>query len=79
MASEFMTEDFLLLSDTAKTLYHEYAAKMPIYDYHCHVPAVEIATDRQLEIISQIWWAGDHFKWLAMRSNVWVPAQGYSW
>ena len=44
---EFMSDDFLLQSETARVLYHEHAAGMPIYDYHCHVPAVEIAKDRQ--------------------------------
>ena len=46
MAAEFMSEDFLLQTETARVLYHEYAEKMPIYDYHCHLPADEIAADR---------------------------------
>lgn len=33
----FMDEDFLLDNDIAKVLYHNYAAEMPIIDYHCHV------------------------------------------
>ena len=39
----FMDEDFLLDSDVAKVLYHNYAAEMPIIDYHCHVNPKEIA------------------------------------
>lgn len=66
---EFMSEDFLLQSETARVLYHEHAAGMPIYDYHCHVPAVEIAEDRRFENMTQIWLAGDHYKWRAMRAN----------
>lgn len=66
---EFMSEDFLLQSETARVLYHEHAEKMPIYDYHCHVPAAQIAEDRQFETMTQVWLAGDHYKWRAMRTN----------
>ena len=38
----FLSKDFLLMSETAKTLYHDYAAKMPIIDYHCHIDPKEI-------------------------------------
>ncbi|MBW2369457.1 MAG: glucuronate isomerase [Deltaproteobacteria bacterium] len=65
----FLTENFLLHTTTAEKLYHEYAAKMPIYDYHCHVPVEEIANNKKFENITQIWLAGDHYKWRAMRSN----------
>lgn len=66
---EFMSENFLLQTNTAKTLYHEYAEKMPIYDYHCHVPPIEIAQDKQFDNMTQVWLYGDHYKWRAMRSN----------
>ena len=69
MAKQFLTEDFLLQSATAKALYHEHAAKMPIYDYHCHLPAEQIAADHQFANITQAWLAGDHYKWRAMRAN----------
>ena len=65
----FMGKDFLLSNDTAKTLYHEYAAKMPIIDYHCHINPQEIAEDRKFENITQVWLGGDHYKWRQMRSN----------
>ena len=65
----FLTEDFLLQTKTAKTLYHEYAAKMPIFDYHCHLPPQQIADDIQFENITQAWLYGDHYKWRAMRTN----------
>jgi glucuronate isomerase len=64
----FMDQDFLLNSDTAKTLYHDYAAKMPVLDYHCHINPREIAEDRQFENITQVWLGGDHYKWRLMRS-----------
>ena len=51
----FLTEDFLLQTKTAKTLYRDYAAKMPIFDYHCHLPAQQIADDIQFENITQAW------------------------
>jgi len=64
-----MDEDFLLQTDTAKELYHNHAAKMPIFDYHCHIPPNEIADNRQFDNITQIWLYGDHYKWRAMRTN----------
>jgi glucuronate isomerase len=67
--AEFITEDFLLQTKTAKALYHEHAEKMPIYDYHCHLPADQIAADHQFENLTQIWLYGDHYKWRAMRAN----------
>jgi glucuronate isomerase len=69
MASDFIGEDFLLQSKTAKKLYHDYAENMPIYDYHCHLPAEQIANDRNFENITQAWLYGDHYKWRAMRTN----------
>ena len=64
----FMNEDFLLKTPTAKTLYHTYAAKMPIIDYHCHINPKEIYEDKRYETITEIWLGGDHYKWRAMRS-----------
>ena len=68
MPQEFLDNDFLLHSDTARTLYHEYAQAMPIYDYHCHLPVEQIAQDTQFENISQAWLYGDHYKWRVMRA-----------
>lgn len=65
----FMDKDFMLHSDTAKTLYHSYAAKMPIIDYHCHLNPKEICEDRHFKNITEIMLGGDHYKWRAMRSN----------
>ena len=64
----FMNRDFLLKSDTARTLYHDYAAKMPIIDYHCHINPMEIYEDKQFSSITDVWLGGDHYKWRAMRS-----------
>ena len=69
MMKKFMDEDFLLQTDTAQTLYHEHAAKMPIFDYHCHLPPQQIADDVQFENITQAWLYGDHYKWRALRAN----------
>ena len=33
----FMDKDFLLNTETARKLYHDYAASCPIIDYHCHI------------------------------------------
>ncbi len=65
----FMDNDFLLSTETAKKLYHEYAAGMPIIDYHCHLNPQEIYEDRQFTNMTQVWLEGDHYKWRQMRSN----------
>lgn len=66
---KFMDKDFLLQTETAKELYHNHAAKMPIFDYHCHINPQEIAEDKRFENLTQIWLAGDHYKWRSMRTN----------
>ncbi|WP_321345892.1 glucuronate isomerase [uncultured Draconibacterium sp.] len=66
---QFMDKDFLLQSDVAKELYHNHAAKMPIFDYHCHINPQEIAEDKEYDNITQIWLYGDHYKWRGMRTN----------
>lgn len=65
----FMDKDFLLSCKTAEELYHGHAEKMPIIDYHCHLNPEDIANDRKFNNISEIWLAGDHYKWRAMRAN----------
>jgi glucuronate isomerase len=65
----FLDENFLLETETAKKLYHDFAAKMPIIDYHCHLPVEQIANDINFENLTQIWLYGDHYKWRAMRTN----------
>ena len=66
---KFMDKEFLLETETAQKLFHEYAEKMPIVDYHCHINPQEIAEDRKFENITQVWLGGDHYKWRQMRSN----------
>ncbi len=65
---QFMDKDFLLNNDTAKELFHSYADKMPIFDWHCHLSPKEIYENKQPEDIAYLWLAGDHYKWRAMRS-----------
>lgn len=65
---DFLDKDFLLESDAAKKLFHEYAEKMPICDYHCHLSPKEIYENKQPNNISDLWLSGDHYKWRAMRS-----------
>ena len=64
----FMDRDFLLSTETAKHLYHDFAAELPIIDFHCHLNPQEIYEDRQFENITQVWLGGDHYKWRLMRS-----------
>jgi len=65
----FMDKDFLLTTEPAKKLYHEFAADCPIVDYHCHVSPKEIYEDRHFANITEVWLGGDHYKWRVMRSN----------
>jgi len=65
----FLSDDFLLHTQTARTLYHQHAAAQPIIDYHCHLPPDQIAQNRQFENITQVWLYGDHYKWRALRAN----------
>lgn len=66
---EFMDNNFLLKNEAARTLYHEYAAKMPIIDYHCHINPADIAEDKRYTSITDVWLGGDHYKWRLIRAN----------
>ncbi len=65
----FMDEQFMLKTPTSQILYHQYAAKMPIWDYHCHISPADIALDTQYENLTQLWLSADHYKWRMMRSD----------
>lgn len=69
MNKDFMSENFLLETSASEELYHGYASGMPIFDYHSHLPADEIAADINFANLGQVWLKGDHYKWRAMRSN----------
>ena len=74
----FMDKDFLLETQIAKHLFHDYAKHMPLVDYHCHLNPQEIYEDRRFNDLVEVWlgglqpsgsYAGDHYKWRLMRSN----------
>ena len=65
----FIHDDFLLHTQTAKTLFHEHAEKMPIIDFHNHLNPQEIYEDRCYDNLTQVWLLGDHYKWRAMRAD----------
>lgn len=65
----FMHADFLLPGESARSLFHDYAASMPIIDYHCHLPPADIASNATFRNLAHAWLGGDHYKWRAMRSN----------
>jgi|HubBroStandDraft_4_1064222.scaffolds.fasta_scaffold00224_12 glucuronate isomerase len=67
--SAFLGDDFLLTSETARRLYHDHAESQPIVDYHTHLSAVDIASDRRFNNLAEIWLEGDHYKWRAMRAD----------
>jgi glucuronate isomerase len=62
-------DDFLLQTDASRDLYHTYAKPEPIYDFHCHLPAGQIAENHQFANLEEIWLGGDHYKWRVMRAN----------
>jgi len=66
--SRFPDEDFLLKSRTAKVLFRDYADKMPIVDYHCHIDPAEIYRDKRFTDLSEAWLGGDHYMWRLMRA-----------
>jgi len=68
MTDTFLGHDFLLQTDVARELYHDYAKGLPIIDYHSHLPPDVIAKNKPFENITQIWLAGDHYKWRAQRA-----------
>ena len=68
-ANNFITDNFLLNSEVAETLYHKYAKDLPIIDYHNHLSAKEIAENKPIKNITEAWLNGDHYKWRGMRAN----------
>jgi glucuronate isomerase len=68
-ATDYIHDDFLLETEAARRLFHEYAEGAPIVDFHCHLSPAEIARDRRWENVTQLWLHGDHYKWRAMRAN----------
>lgn len=68
MKNNFIHDNFLLENKYAIELYHNYASKMPIIDYHCHLSPEDIANDRIFNNLSEVWIHGDHYKWRAMRT-----------
>ncbi len=64
----FLKEDFLLQTEPARQLYHDYAKSCAIIDYHCHLPPQAIADNTPFLNLTDIWLRGDHYKWRAMRA-----------
>ena len=64
----FFDENLLLYNDAGKALY-EKVKDLPIIDYHCHLDQTKIANDEHFSDIGELWLAGDHYKWRAMRMN----------
>jgi glucuronate isomerase len=67
--NNYLSEDFLLHSKSARGLYHDFAKAMPIIDYHCHLSPRDIADDAMFQTMTEVWLKGDHYKWRAMRTN----------
>jgi glucuronate isomerase len=65
----FLGQNFILHTAAAQRLYHEFAAPMPIIDYHNHLSPQQIAEDHRFDNLTQVWLYGDHYKWRAMRAH----------
>ena len=66
--NKFIHPNFLLENKYAEELYHDFASKMPIIDYHNHLPPQQIADNIIFKNITNVWINGDHYKWRAMRT-----------
>ncbi|MTB49971.1 glucuronate isomerase [Lewinella sp. W8] len=65
--STLIHDDWLLETEVARRLYHEYAVDQPIIDYHNHLIPRQLAEDHHFPNLHAAWLAGDHYKWRAMR------------
>lgn len=65
---KFLDENFMINNEFGQMLYHKYAAKMPIFDFHCHLEAKEIYENKNIPLITEAWLGGDHYKWRMMRA-----------
>ncbi|MEX1239637.1 MAG: glucuronate isomerase [Cyclobacteriaceae bacterium] len=83
MMQPFIHENFLLTNPYSERLYHDYAANLPIIDFHNHLVPKDIAEDRIFGDISKLWLEGDHYKWRAMRASgineEYITGQGSDW
>lgn len=66
---DFLDDNFVLDNSVAQLLYHQFSKHLPIIDYHCHLDPKMIAEDYQFDNLGEIWLAGDHYKWRALRAN----------
>lgn len=64
----FFDDNLLIYNETGKMLYNK-VRELPIIDYHCHLDQSKIANDDTFSDIGELWLAGDHYKWRAMRMN----------
>ena len=56
----FMDKDFVLETATAQHLFHDYAEKLPLVDYHCHLNPREIYEDRRFNDLAEVWLGGQN-------------------
>lgn len=66
---DFINDRFMIDNEVGARLYQDVAKDLPIIDYHCHLEAKDIYENKRVEDITQLWLAGDHYKWRAMRAN----------
>jgi len=64
----FLDKDFILKTETAQKLFHEYAESAPIFDFHNHLSPKEIYENKTLGNLANAWLDHDHYKWRAMRA-----------
>ncbi|HFZ8993543.1 TPA: glucuronate isomerase [Citrobacter freundii] len=66
---DFINDHFMINNGVGVRLYQNVAKDLPIIDYHCHLEAKDIYENKNFKDITQLWLAGDHYKWRAMRAN----------
>ena len=71
----FMDKDFLLETETAKHLFHDYSDPMPLVDYHCHISPKEIYEDRRFNNIAEVWLRTAHISVTTINGVLCVPTE----
>ena len=64
----YLNKDVFLDTETARSLYHEVAADLPVIDFHTHLNQQEILDDHRFSDLWELWLKHDHYKWRLMRA-----------
>ena len=62
-----MKKNYLLKDRLARRLYERYAKDLPIIDFHNHLSAKDISSDKRFKNITELWISSDPYKHRLMR------------